>query len=240
MPTKSIEAIIISRKDLGEADRLITAFSRTEGKIKIAARGSRKIKSKLSAHVEPFSIGRYFLAEGKSFYILAGAEAVSQNLSVTDDIDLYKDISYLFEILNMVTVEGVPNEPIYDLTKEVLKEIYKVSPETRQIIMRYFEYKVLEHSGYLPSYNECQKCGQKLTEAKEFQGSFEGVLCENCGTGKKNIELNTLKVIRLFDRYTLAGVLKINGIEDYNSRLKEVISPKLYDILPRIPNSQKL
>jgi DNA repair protein RecO len=190
--------------------------------------------------VEPFSIGKYFLAEGKSFYVLAGADAVSQNLAVADNIELYKDISYLFEILNMVTVEAVPNEPLYDLTVEVLGEIHKASPENRQVIMRYFEYKVLEHSGYLPSYHQCQKCGNQLTEEKTYQGNFEGVLCSSCTNGKKNLELNTLKIIRLFDKYSLAGVLKIQGIEGYNSRLKEVISPKLYDILPRIPKSQKL
>lgn len=240
MATKNVEAIVMSRRDFGEADRLLTALTRSEGKIKIVARGARKIKSKLASAIEPFSIGKYFVAEGKSFYILAGAECESQNLKISNDIELYKDVSYIFEILEMVTTEGQKDEKIFFLTKELLSSIYKESESKRQIAIRYFEYKILEYSGFKPEYAKCISCREKLQPQKFFIGNFEGVYCQKCKKSGQKISLDTIKLLRVFAEGNLLQVLSIKEIESYNEDLKKVILPQLYDILPRKPHSQLL
>ena len=46
------EGIIIKRRDYGEADRILTVMTREYGKLKIKAKGVRKITSRRSAHIE--------------------------------------------------------------------------------------------------------------------------------------------------------------------------------------------
>jgi DNA repair protein RecO (recombination protein O) len=45
------EGIILKRRNLGETDRILTVFSRQYGKIKILAKGVRKINSRRSGHI---------------------------------------------------------------------------------------------------------------------------------------------------------------------------------------------
>ena len=48
------EAIVLKRTDFGEADRLLTLYSREKGKIKAIAKGARKPQSRKTGHVELF------------------------------------------------------------------------------------------------------------------------------------------------------------------------------------------
>ncbi len=239
MPTKNVTAIILSRKDFGETDRLISAFSLEEGKIKILAKGSRKLKSKMAGHIEPFSVGKYFLATGKSFFILAGADKLNTHEKIISDIELYKDASYICELVELL-IEQEKNEAIFNLLKDTLAIIEKASQTKREIIIRYFEYNLLSFLGYEPELTRCKKCRTTLKEQKKYAGNFEGVCCDNCQAKNQTINLNTLKILRVLRKNDVNEILKIKDIEKYNDNLKEVISPFIHDILPRQIKSYEL
>ncbi len=237
MRSKNLNAIILSRKDIGEADRLISAFSLEEGKIKIIARGSRKIKSKMASHIEPFTVGKYQLIPGKSFYILTGAEKKYYNEKLSSNIDFYRDASYLCEIVELTMNEGEPERTLYELLEKMLKKITEIEPPKRELGLRLFEFKLLGRLGYDPNYSKCLRCGSDIKEKKNYLGGFEGIYCHLCtGSGKK-IDKNTLKILRLFKKESLENILKIRDIEKHNRKLKEMTVPYLYDILPRPPKS---
>ena len=77
MPTseriRKVEAVIISHKDLGEADRLIRLISLEHGKLSAIAKGARKIRSRKAAHIEPFTYAALVLAKGQTFWIITQA-----------------------------------------------------------------------------------------------------------------------------------------------------------------------
>lgn len=240
MGTRTVEGIILSRKDIGEADRLLTVFTKEEGKIKVVARGSRRIKSKLSAHIEPYSNGKYFLASGKTFDILAGAECNSQIIELTKDMELYKDLSYVFEVLNLLTQEKQPLPKIYETLKILPEKLSELESKKRQILIRYFEYKILSEIGYEPDFTKCKKCSTGITEQNMYTGSFEGIYCELCNGKGVKIEKNVLKILKEFQNSDIEKIMRIKNIEKYNNSLKTVIYNYLCDILPKIPKSQNL
>lgn len=216
---------------------MISAFSLEEGKVKIIARGSRKIKSKMASHIEPFTVGKYQLILGKSFYILTGAEKKHYNEKLSSNIDFYRDASYLCEIVELTINEGEPEESLYGLLEKMLEKITEIEPLKRELGIRFFEFKLLGRLGYDPNYSECLRCGSDITEKESYFGGFEGVYCHSCeGSGKK-IDKNTLKILRLFKERSLENVLKIRDIEKHNQKLKEMTVPYLCDILPRPPKS---
>ena len=49
------EAIVLSRFDLGEADRVLTLITPTGGKLKAIAKGVRRPTSRLGGSLEPFA-----------------------------------------------------------------------------------------------------------------------------------------------------------------------------------------
>lgn len=240
MPTKTINAIILSRKNWGEADRLISSFSYESGKVKFVARGSRKLKSKMAGHIEPFSCGKFFLASGKSFDILAGAEATSPNHKLIDNLNLYKDACYLCELVDLTQEENHTDKELFSLIKECLNILPGLSDTNRKITLRFFEYKLLSRLGYKPNFFICKKCHKKLVEKEKYAGDFEGVFCDSCAGTQKNISKDTLKILRVIGEKPLSELLKIKNIDSYSNDLEVVISPFLYDIIPRPPKTKLL
>lgn len=239
--TRTVDAIILARKNYAEADRLVFAYAKEKGKITILAKGARKLRSKMAGHIEPFTEGKYSLAEGKKFYILTGAEIIRQNQRLAENLDLYRDASYVCELVDKTSVENQYHKEIYKLLSRSLVQFEKSDPALRQIILRFFEYNVLKIHGYGPSLFHCRSCGEKLDEHDKYNGSFEGIICEKCGKNlKKGIDKDVIKILRIFDKGELEAAIKIKGVTKYDKGLKEVIWPFLYDIIPKNIMSTKL
>ena len=66
----STDAIVLSRFDLGEADRVLTLITPHEGKVKAIAKGVRRPTSRLGGSVEPFAELRLQLAHGRTFDVV--------------------------------------------------------------------------------------------------------------------------------------------------------------------------
>ena len=65
-----VHAIVLRHADWGEADRLITLYSREQGKLRAIAKGARKITSRKAGHLEPFTHVKLQLARGRDLYIV--------------------------------------------------------------------------------------------------------------------------------------------------------------------------
>lgn len=72
-----VEGIILKRRNLGEADRILTVFSKNLGKISVLAKGVRRITSRRAGNVELLNRVSMYLHRAKSFLILT--EAISLN-----------------------------------------------------------------------------------------------------------------------------------------------------------------
>ena len=68
------EALVIRHTNFGEADRILTLYSREKGKIRVVAKGVRKLKSRKAGHLEPFTRVQLQLAKGRDLPIVTQAE----------------------------------------------------------------------------------------------------------------------------------------------------------------------
>src|SRR5688572_21914665 len=59
------EAIVLSRTDYGEADRILTLLTPDHGKLRLIAKGVRRVKSKLAGGIELFSITSITYIKGR-------------------------------------------------------------------------------------------------------------------------------------------------------------------------------
>jgi DNA repair protein RecO (recombination protein O) len=58
---KKIEGIVVSEVDYKESSKIINIFSPTEGVIGVLARGTKKVKSKLSGVTSKFTYGYFHI-----------------------------------------------------------------------------------------------------------------------------------------------------------------------------------
>jgi len=59
-----VEAVVLRHADFGEADRILTLFTRQLGKTRAIVKGARKITSRKAGHLEPFTHVRLQLLGG--------------------------------------------------------------------------------------------------------------------------------------------------------------------------------
>ena len=199
-----VDAVVLRHSDYGEADRMLTLYTRQLGKARAIAKGARKMASRKAGHIEPFTHVKLQLAKGRGdILIVTQAETVDAYLSLRDDLILTGHASYMLELLDRFTyVDETENSSIFRLLTESLSRL--ASEHDAWLVIRYYEIRLLDHLGFRPQLFECTNCGREIkAEDQFFSFSAGGVICPRCGRGLPNLQtiaVDTLKYLRHFQR----------------------------------------
>lgn len=202
-----VDAVVLRHSDYGEADRLLTLYTRQLGKTRAIAKGARKIASRKAGHIEPFTHVKLQLARGRDTLIVTQADTVDAYLSLREDLVLTSQASYVLELLDRFTYEDeTENSNIFRLLTDTLSRLaIHVDP---WLVIRYYEIRLLDHLGFRPQLFECANCGRDIKpEDQFFSFSAGGVICPRCGQGLRhlhNVSVETLKYLRHFQRSSYA------------------------------------
>ena len=222
------EAVVLRRADLGEADRILTLYTPTYGKLRVVAKGVRKPASKLGGHLDLFTRSKLLLARGRNLDVVTGAETLDayRGLRVEglaplvtpggasnggDALEQIGVAYYLAELLDRFTEEGLENRPVWDLLIGALRALSDgVNPA---VVARHYELGLLGYLGYRPQLEECAGCGEPLKPEENFY-SLEagGVLCPECRNHDplaEPLSVNALKLLRLLARADPATVARL-------------------------------
>ncbi|TET84317.1 MAG: DNA repair protein RecO [Anaerolineales bacterium] len=198
------EAVVLRRQDLGEADRLLVAYSLDRGKLRLIAKGVRRPRSRKAGHLEPFTRVQLLLARGRELDIITQAEAIEMYPGVREDLIHLGQAAYVVELLDRFTVEREANRALYRLLVHTLERL--VAGVELTAVIRYYELRLLDQIGYRPELYRCLGCGAEVRPQDQFFSLAEGgVLCPDCGPGRKDaqrISLAALKVLRHYQRST--------------------------------------
>ena len=110
-----VEAVILKRKNIGEADRMLTIFTKEYGKLVVVAKGIRKITSRRAPHLEVFSQVILMLHKGKTRDILTEASLVDGFQNLRRDLILVNTTYYLCELIDMLLAEKQEHRDVYAL-----------------------------------------------------------------------------------------------------------------------------
>jgi len=143
------EAIILKSADRGEADRLLTIYSKELGKVNVLAKGSKKLESKLRCHIEPLSYSHLILVEGRNFLILKDAVLRDQFLSIRKDLEKVKIVHKIIDLVDELIVGEEKDKNIWDLLLRVLKGL-NVGCATSNTV-KDFQDNLLRLLGYDPA-----------------------------------------------------------------------------------------
>jgi len=139
------EGIILKRKNFGEADKILTIFSKHYGKIKAIAKGIRKVTSKKAGVLELFNHCKLVLAKGKDLDIITEAQVINNFSSWRKDLNKVGTAWYFCELIDKLTAESQVNRNLFELLKNYLENIAKTN--TSQFI-RSFEEHLLNQLGF--------------------------------------------------------------------------------------------
>src|SRR5512136_990856 len=100
-----VEAVVLRHADWGEADRILTLYSREQGKIRAIAKGARKIRSRKAGHLEPFTYITVQLAKSRDMPIVTQVETLEAYLPLREDLVRTGYTAYVVELLDRLTYD---------------------------------------------------------------------------------------------------------------------------------------
>lgn len=152
MLTYKTEGIIIRRLNFGEADRIITIFTKNYGKIKAVAKGIRRIKSRRASSLELFNHSVIFLRQGRNLDLISEAQLKGSFAHLKKNLHKVALAFKICEIVDQLTREGQTQKEVFHLLGSYLSRLNRqdrVGVETEQMTKN-FEVNLLQILGFLP------------------------------------------------------------------------------------------
>ena len=172
--------MVIRTQKLGEADRIITLFTREHGRVRAVAKGVRRTKSKFGARLEPGSLVDIQLYVGKTFDIVTQVESLENfGDDLAADYQKWTIASTLLEAAERFTAnEGEPALQQFLLLVGALKALAYESHDPSLILDAYL-LRSLSIAGYAPSMTICSRC-EAPGPHKYFSLVGGGSVCIDC------------------------------------------------------------
>jgi DNA repair protein RecO (recombination protein O) len=192
---KISEALLIRKIEYGEADYVLTLFTKDFGKIRGLAKNAKKSRKRFGGRLEPFVHLRVRFHErpgGRRF--IEDSETIEVFSSLMEDIRLFTWGIFILENVDALLPEEEPNEKMFGLLVQTLSDLD--SEKNPSTVALKFQISALSLSGYKPNFDACSKCGNPIEEDAFFSIQKGGVLCNGC----KKIEPNGFMVSKDFLR----------------------------------------
>ena len=148
MNSYKTEGIVLKRSNFGEADKILTLFSKHHGKISLIAKGIRRTTSRKGGNLELFNQVRIFVANGRNLDIVTEAEVINSFKDWRRDLRKVAVAYQLCELVDRLTAELAENQEIYDLLLNSLTNLLPVTDH--QSLIANFELSLLQSLGFWP------------------------------------------------------------------------------------------
>ncbi|HEU4480776.1 MAG TPA: DNA repair protein RecO [Actinomycetota bacterium] len=170
------EGIVLKTIKLGEADRIVTLFTRDNGKVRAVAKGIRKTKSRFGGRLEPFNRVELMIYRGRSLDTITAAHIVDAYDDVRRDLTRLTSASALVELVEKITPDRERAFSTYGLLIGGLRALAEDKGGT---IVPAFLVKLLSVSGYHPELSVCAGCGEGGLLGG-FSPALGGAVCQGC------------------------------------------------------------
>jgi DNA repair protein RecO (recombination protein O) len=222
---------VLRRKDIGEADRILTLFTPGMGKVRVIAKGIRKPRSRKAGHLELFTRANLLLATGRDLDIVTQAETLEAYRPLREDLLSGAYGAYMVELLDRFTPDAEEHAALYDLLRRGLSWVCEARSQPAEgggpgagqaqalaLAARYYELHLLSMAGYQPQLRVCVACGRDLQPVDQFFSAAEGgVVCTACGqsrgelhAGRLPLSLGALKLLRYMQSNPWSRVAALN------------------------------
>ncbi|MEX2356017.1 MAG: DNA repair protein RecO [Thermaerobacterales bacterium] len=227
-----VEVITIKGTHLGEADRLITSYSRQRGRHRAVARGVRRPRSRLAAGVQPFVHAELLCWQGRTLDGISQCAVKGSFRPLRESLEGMAAASLVCELVDAFAQEDDVDVRAFDLLLAGLEALAGVAADAGALerLLTSFQWKLLAIKGFRPVLRSCAACGAawnlEATPRILFSLAEGGALCPDCcgqaegellgsglAAGRQNglesISRQTIKVIDYLIRHPLTDAIRV-------------------------------
>lgn len=205
------EALVLRRSDFGEADRLLTLFTREQGKVRALAKGARRPTSRHSGNLELFVQVQLLLARGRDLDVVTQSQLLHPFRRVREDLVSASHAYYFAEVADAFVEPGDPSPIAFELLLEALTALEEGRGPT--LLAAHFLLRLLDVLGFRPELFRCLDCGAELRPERNLLSALEGGgLCPRCGPRHPEahpIGVDVFKLLRYLQRTERLGSLEV-------------------------------
>jgi len=234
------DAIVLSRFDYGEADRILTLMTPSGGKIKAIAKGIRRPTSRIGGSVEPFAELRLALAHGRTFDVITQVSIVHAWLRMRDDLVSFGTAEYLAELADGTLEERHASESVYVLLKRAYEILDAGMAPGR--VARWFEMHLADELGVRPEVDRCVECDRVLEVDSRFRWvpPLGGVLCDRCPGPpheRTGLSLDGLKLLKAYQRQDVEALSGLRLAASTEREVETAMRDFIGNVLERVARS---
>ena len=196
MPARESEAFILRTYPFGEADLIVSYFTRDMGKLRGVAKSVRRPKSRFGAGLERLAHVKIFYYQKQTVELtrIDKAELVGPPLTMRADYPASVALDYIAEVAEETLPDHEPDDPHFRLMALTLGDIanglIEGAPNGQGIpgwmwrALTYFSLWTVRLGGWLPPLDVCLETGAALApeETAWFERSYDGLISADVRT----------------------------------------------------------
>jgi len=182
MPSLKSSAIVLKSIDWRDTSKIVTLFTREEGKMSVIAKGARQSKSKYQGILESINLLEIvvFVSATRKLQILGEISLEDSFRRIRVNFDKTGYAFALLELIDIFFKEGSADTVFFDFIRALLSEIEKITDP--RVVFWYFLIKLSSYLGFKPEFNVCSTCNKSLVSEQVVFSIQEGAaMCKNCG-----------------------------------------------------------
>lgn len=184
METFTVEAIVLKTDDFGDANRVVTLFTKEFGKIEANAYGCRRSRSPLSGALQMFNHISAELTRGTKVDTIREADILNFYDALTADLERLAYASLFFEIVNRMTL---PRQRELETFKLLTKSLPALSNRNPKVAALIGACQFMEASGMQLNFSRCVHCGAWIEGDAAISLLDGGAVCLDCTDAAQDI-----------------------------------------------------
>jgi len=180
------EAVVLRMQEYGESSKILTLYTRDYGRLKVLAKGARRLKSRFGGVLDLINYITivFYQKETRDLQLLSQADLVRPFLHLREDLHRLALASALVELIDRTESGQMPNPRLFKLLVGCLIGIDESG--NAEVYFDYFTLHFLGFAGFRPRLRRCLHCGQKPKGyVVNFQFRRGGYFCENCSSNNQ-------------------------------------------------------
>ena len=177
METFTVEAVVLKTDDFGDANRVVTLFTKEFGKLEANAYGCRRARSPLSGALQMFNHISAQITSSPKVDTIREADIINFYDALTNDLERLAYASMLFEVVNRMTFPRQQELGTFDLLTRALPVLSKRNPRVAALIGAC---QFMETSGVQLNFERCVHCGRLIDGDAAISLLDGGAVCFDC------------------------------------------------------------
>jgi DNA repair protein RecO (recombination protein O) len=176
------EGVVLKTYALGDTSRIVVAYTREHGLVRLVAKGARKSPSRFGFALEPLSRSRFvfYLKPDRELQLLSQADTLEPVGSRLSDLTRLAHAQAAVELIDRLVWGEEPHAELFDLLTATLTSVTAAALHALPAITIAYELQVASLLGYRPQLEACANCGEALSPRRLFSPARGGLLCERC------------------------------------------------------------